>query len=126
MRASALYRTSSRRASFNLPLHRDANDGSVPSSTPLSDVSPSTLVIGFLFIVRLLYLQYTLRMDYVRPREEETMSEAKPHQPAEPRPTAETLALLKILKLGDRQIEAGQFRPAAEVFAQLRKRHEPD
>ncbi|MCY3932869.1 MAG: hypothetical protein OXH70_14265 [Acidobacteria bacterium] len=40
--------------------------------------------------------------------------------------TAETLALLKILKLGDRQIEAGQVQPAADVFARLRKRYQTD
>ena len=34
----------------------------------------------------------------------------------------ETLALLKILALGDRQIEAGEVQPAAEVVAQLRER----
>ena len=63
-------------------------------------------------------------MDYVRPREEETMSEAKPHTPTKPKPPPETLALLKILELGDRQIEAGQFQPAVDVFERLRKRHE--
>ena len=35
----------------------------------------------------------------------------------------ETVALLKILALGNRQIEAGQVRPAAEVVAELRERH---
>ena len=35
----------------------------------------------------------------------------------------ETVALLKILALGNRQIEAGQVRPAAEVVAKLRERH---
>ena len=34
----------------------------------------------------------------------------------------ETLALLKILALGNRQIEAGRVRPAADVVAQLRER----
>jgi prevent-host-death family protein len=34
--------------------------------------------------------------------------------------TQETLALLKILALGNRQIEAGQVKPAEEVFANLR------
>ena len=34
----------------------------------------------------------------------------------------ETLALLKILALGDRQIEAGEVQPAAEVVARLRER----
>ena len=34
----------------------------------------------------------------------------------------ETLALLKILALGNRQIEAGRVRPAVDVVAQLRER----
>ena len=34
----------------------------------------------------------------------------------------ETVALLKILALGNRQIEAGQVQPAADVIARLRKR----
>ena len=34
----------------------------------------------------------------------------------------ETVALLKILALGTRQIEAGQVQPAAEVIARLRTR----
>ena len=34
----------------------------------------------------------------------------------------ETLALLKILALGNRHIEAGHVRPAADVVAQLRER----
>ena len=38
----------------------------------------------------------------------------------------ESVALLKMLALGDRQIEAGQVRPAAEVIARLRKRHQAD
>ena len=37
--------------------------------------------------------------------------------------TQETLALLKILALGDRQIAAGEVQPAAEVIARLRERH---
>ena len=36
----------------------------------------------------------------------------------------ETVALLKILTLGNRQIEAGQVQPAADVIAQLRKRRQ--
>ncbi len=36
--------------------------------------------------------------------------------------TQETMALLKILALGNRQIEAGQVEPAADVIARLRKR----
>ena len=34
----------------------------------------------------------------------------------------ETLALLKILAMGDRQIEAGRTQPAADVAARLRER----
>ncbi|MBS0340996.1 MAG: type II toxin-antitoxin system Phd/YefM family antitoxin [Proteobacteria bacterium] len=34
---------------------------------------------------------------------------------------AETLALLKILALGNREIEQGKLRPAAEVFAEMDK-----
>jgi len=34
----------------------------------------------------------------------------------------EALALLKILALGNRQIEAGQVRPSADVVADLRKK----
>lgn len=36
--------------------------------------------------------------------------------------TQETLALLKVLALGGRQIEAGQVQPAADVIARLRER----
>lgn len=54
------------------------------------------------------------------------MSEPKPHMSTEPKPRPETLALLKILELGNRQIEAGHFQPAADVFARLRKRHQTD
>ena len=36
----------------------------------------------------------------------------------------ETVALLKILALGSRQIEAGQVRPAADVIARLRERRQ--
>ena len=35
--------------------------------------------------------------------------------------TQETVALLKILALGDRQVEAGRVSPAGEVVARLRK-----
>ena len=35
----------------------------------------------------------------------------------------ETLALLKILALGDRQIAAGEVQPAADVVARLREQH---
>ena len=34
----------------------------------------------------------------------------------------ETMALLKILALGNRQIETGQVQPAADVIARLRER----
>ena len=34
----------------------------------------------------------------------------------------ETIALLKILSLGNRQIEAGQVKPAADVIARLREK----
>lgn len=37
-------------------------------------------------------------------------------------PTQETMALLKILALGGRQVEAGQVQPAADVIARLRER----
>ncbi len=36
--------------------------------------------------------------------------------------TQETLALLKILALGNRQIAAGRVQPAADVMARLRER----
>ena len=36
----------------------------------------------------------------------------------------ETLALLKILALGNRQIEAGQVQPAADVIARLREQRQ--
>ena len=36
--------------------------------------------------------------------------------------TQETMALLKILALGNRQIEAGQVEPAADVIARFRER----
>ena len=38
--------------------------------------------------------------------------------------TQETVALLKILALGSRQIEAGQVQPAAAVIARIRKRRQ--
>ena len=34
-----------------------------------------------------------------------------------------TMALLKILALGNRQIEAGQTQPASNVIAKIRERH---
>ena len=39
--------------------------------------------------------------------------------------TQETLALLKILALGQAQVVAGQVRPVAEVVARLRRRRPP-
>lgn len=38
----------------------------------------------------------------------------------------ETLALLKILALGNREVEAGRIRSAADVIAELRERSLPD
>ena len=38
--------------------------------------------------------------------------------------TQETVALLKILTLGERQIEAGRVSPAGEVVARLRERRQ--
>ena len=38
----------------------------------------------------------------------------------------ESVALLKMLALGNRQIEAGQVQPAAEVVARLRERQPAD
>ena len=40
--------------------------------------------------------------------------------------TQETVALLKILALGTRQVEAGQVRPAADVVARLREQRQTD
>ena len=40
--------------------------------------------------------------------------------------TQETVALLKILALGSRQVEAGQVQPAADVVARLRQRRQTD
>ena len=37
--------------------------------------------------------------------------------------TQETMALLKILALGQRQIAAGRVEPAADVIRRLQKRH---
>ena len=38
--------------------------------------------------------------------------------------TQETMALLKILALGERQIEEGRVQPASDVFKRLRTKHE--
>jgi prevent-host-death family protein len=37
--------------------------------------------------------------------------------------TQETLALLKLLALGERQVEAGRVQPAEDVLRRLRERH---
>jgi prevent-host-death family protein len=37
--------------------------------------------------------------------------------------TQETLALLKLLALGERQVEAGRVQPAERVLRQLRQKH---
>ena len=52
------------------------------------------------------------------------MSPPKPYKPSKPEKRLEALALLKILELGNRQIEAGQVQPAADVLARLRKRYQ--
>ena len=39
--------------------------------------------------------------------------------------TQETMALLKILALGTRQIEEGKIQPAQDVIRRLRERREP-
>ena len=36
--------------------------------------------------------------------------------------TQETLALLRILEIGKREIEQGKYKPADEVFARLRRK----
>ncbi len=40
--------------------------------------------------------------------------------------TQETMALLKILALGNRQIEAGEIEPASNVIKRLRERRSDD
>ena len=40
--------------------------------------------------------------------------------------TQETVALLKILALGSRQVEAGRVQPAADAVARLRQRRQSD
>ena len=82
-------------------------------------------MVSFLFILRL-PTGSTNRMDYRKRCEEETMSEPKPHKLAKPEKRLEALALLKLLELSDRQIEAGQVQPAADVLARLRKRYQGD
>ncbi len=50
----------------------------------------------------------------------------KPGQPLQDADGCETseatIALVKIIELGNRQIEAGQVQPAASVIARLRER----
>ena len=50
------------------------------------------------------------------------MQQSDPIRPISNRQVQETLALLKILALGERQIASGEVQPAAEVVARLRKR----
>jgi prevent-host-death family protein len=40
--------------------------------------------------------------------------------------TQDTLALLKILALGNQEIEAGQVKPVADVVARLRAKRDPE
>ena len=40
--------------------------------------------------------------------------------------TQETLALLKILALGERQFKEGKVKPASEVFKKIRAKHEQE
>ncbi len=40
--------------------------------------------------------------------------------------TNQTLALLKILALGNKQIEEGKVQPAADVFKRIRERSQMD
>lgn len=40
--------------------------------------------------------------------------------------TQETLALLKILAIGNQEVVAGQLKPAKEVVARLRAKRNPD
>lgn len=40
--------------------------------------------------------------------------------------TQEAMALLKILALGQRDLEAGKFKPVAEVVTRLRNKHTVD
>jgi prevent-host-death family protein len=40
--------------------------------------------------------------------------------------TQETLALLKVLALGNEEVATGRTRPAADVIARLRQRRKPD
>ena len=54
------------------------------------------------------------------------MSPPERHRPSDPEKRLKALALLKLLELGDRQIEAGQVQPAADVFARLRRRYQAD
>lgn len=51
------------------------------------------------------------------------MSPPKPYKLSKLEKRLEALALLKILELGDRQIEADQVQPAADVLARLWSRY---
>ena len=51
------------------------------------------------------------------------MSPPEPQKPTKTDKRLEALALLRILELGNRQIEAGQVQPVADVLARLRKRY---
>ncbi len=50
------------------------------------------------------------------------MSPRKPHKPTKTERRLEALALLKILELGEREINAGRVQPAADVIVRLRQR----
>lgn len=49
-------------------------------------------------------------------------AKAIPQDVAQYEETQETLALLKVLALTNRQVEEGKLRPASESFARIRKR----
>ena len=51
------------------------------------------------------------------------MKRSSQRKPIRNEQTQETLPLLKILALGDRQIAAGEVQPTTDVVAQLRERH---
>ncbi len=50
------------------------------------------------------------------------MKRSRQIKPTSNAQTEQTLALLEILALGDRQIAAGKVQPAAEIIARLRER----
>lgn len=51
------------------------------------------------------------------------MKRSRQIKPTRSEQTEQTLTLLAILALGDRQIAAGEVQPAADVVARLRERH---